>query len=90
MNLHLAQAGFIKPVLNGLSDSGANISRLLTASGLGKLDLSDQENYIPVQSMYSFFDEIYRQEDVNGFQDEFTEDIELASLSQSVIRKKHF
>ena len=82
MDLQLAQVGFINPVLNGLSGSGVNISRLLTASGLTKFDLSDSENYIPVQSMYLFFDAINQQHGINDFQDQFIEEIELASLSQ--------
>ena len=76
------QVGFLKPVLSGLSSSGANLSRLLVASGLGKFDLSNPENYVPVQSMYSFFDEINQREGLSDFQDQFTEEIELASLSQ--------
>lgn len=47
-HLHLAQAGFIKPVLNGLEDAVADLNPLLISSGLNKFHLGEAESYVPV------------------------------------------
>jgi len=80
--LHLVQVGFLKPVLDGLKDSGANVSRLLVSSGLNKFHLADRDQYVPVHSMYSFFDELNRQEGLDDLLGQFSEQIQLNSLSQ--------
>lgn len=79
---HIAQVGFFKPILDGLQGAGANINRLMNSSGLDKFQLHDAEHYVPVQSMYSFFDSIYQCEGIMDLLDEFSEQIQLVSLSQ--------
>lgn len=80
--LHVAQAGFIKPVLDGLENAEVNIKSMLVSSGLNKFNLDDAENYVPVHSMYAFFDELNRQEGIDDCLDVFSEHIHLVSLSQ--------
>jgi len=78
----IVQAGFIMPILYGLKDSGANVDRLLKPSGLNKFSLDDVNNYVPMHSMYSFFDELERQGGITDVSDQFSEHIELAGVSQ--------
>ncbi|MDW3095038.1 MAG: AraC family transcriptional regulator [Gammaproteobacteria bacterium] len=80
--LHLVQAGFIKPIFEGVNDAGANLSNLLISSSLNKFNLENSENYVPVHSMYSFFDELNRQEGIADVLDQFSNYIHLARLSQ--------
>ena len=80
--LEIAQAGFIRPVIDGLMDAGANTDRLLISSGLNKFDLNDPEHYVPVHCIHSFFDELKYREGIIDLSDQFSEYIELASLSQ--------
>jgi len=80
--LHIAQAGFIKPVLDGLELAGVNVNRLLVAAGLNRFQLNSAGAYVPVHSMYSLFDELKNQEGIIDVLDQFSEQIELVSLSQ--------
>ncbi len=80
--LHLVQVGFLRPVLDGLKDAGVNVGRLLDSSGLNKFHLTDTEQYVPVHSMYSFFDGVNQQEGLDDLMDQFSEQIQLVSLSQ--------
>lgn len=80
--IHIAQAGFLKPVLDGLETAGANINKLLVSSGLNKYQLDDTELYVPVHSMYSLFNELHRQQGITDVLDQFSENIELVNLSQ--------
>lgn len=82
MDIHIVQVGFLKPVLDGLKDGGASLDRLLVSSGLNKYSLADTEQYVPVHSMYSFFDGINRREGIDDVQDQFQEQIDLVSVSQ--------
>lgn len=80
--LHLVQVGFLRPILDGLKDSGVNVRRLLVSSGLNKFHFTDAEQYVPVHSMYSFFDGLNQQEGLDDLMDQFSEQIQLVSLSQ--------
>jgi AraC-like DNA-binding protein len=82
MQFHVAQVGFLNPVLDGIQDAGTNIDRLLKHSGLDKFQLDNPENYVPVHSMYALFDDIKRQEGICDLLDQFAEQIQLVSLSQ--------
>lgn len=82
MSFHVAQVGFFKPVLDGLHQAGANIDRLLNASGLDKFQLDDVENYVPVPAMYSFLEKTQSLEGVDDLLEVFAEQIQLTSLSQ--------
>lgn len=82
MDFHISQVGFFKPILDGLQQAGVNVDRLLRLSGLDKFQLDDAEYYVPVQSMYSFFDSIHQYEAITDLVDEFSAQIHLLSLSQ--------
>lgn len=82
VQLDIVQTGFFRPILDGLNEAGANTDKLLISSGLNKFDLNDRDQYVPVHSMYSFFDELKRQEGITDVLDQFSDRIELASLSQ--------
>lgn len=81
MDFHIAQVGFFNPVLDGLQQAGVNIDRLLRLSGLDKFQLDDVEHYVPVDAMYTLFDEIQCQEGIDDLVEQFAEKIDLATLS---------
>lgn len=80
-DLHVTQVGFFKPVLDGLQQSGVNLERLLRSSGLDKFQLDDVERYVPVNAMYTLFDEIQRREGIDDLVEQFAEQIDLVTLS---------
>lgn len=81
MDFHITQVGFFKPVLDGLQQAGVSVDRLLRLSDLDKFQLDDVEHYVPVDAMYTLFDEIQRQEGINDLVEQFSEQIDLATLS---------
>ncbi len=82
MGLEIAKVGFIEPVLEGLKSAGVNPQALLHASGLNRFRLDDPENYIPVSSMYAFFDAVCKREASNDLLEMFSDRVHLAALSQ--------
>lgn len=66
--LHLVQTGFIRPILDGLENSGVNLNKLLMSSGLRQFHLVGSEQYVPVHSMYSLFDELNRKEGIMDYE----------------------
>jgi len=54
-DLHLVQSGFLLPILDGVKKSGGNIKKIKRLSGLDKFTIESTENYIPVNTLYSFF-----------------------------------
>ncbi|WP_019027458.1 AraC family transcriptional regulator [Colwellia piezophila] len=79
---HIAQVGFLMPVISDLMDSGVNVERLLITSGLDRFKLNDPNFYVPVEFMYKFFDQVHRQQGIDELAVQFSESIELATLSQ--------
>ena len=79
--LDIVQVGFIKPILDGLEKAGANTDTLLKTSGLNNFSLDNVNYYVPVNSMYSLFDVLMRQEGITDVTDQFSEYIDLVSLS---------
>lgn len=80
--LHLTQVSFLKPILDGLIDSGASTRRILNRSGLDKFNLDNIENFVPVDSAYAFFDETCKQEGTPDLFEQFSSNIELLGLAQ--------
>lgn len=80
--LNIVQTGFFKPILDGLDDSGVDLNKLLRSTGLHQFHLEETERYVPVHSMYSLFDTLNRQEGINDLLVPFSQQVELASLSQ--------
>ena len=82
MELHTSQVSFFKPILDGAQDSGVSINRLLKDSGLNKFNLDDFDNYVPISLMYAFFAAISKQQGIADLTEQFSNQIQLTSLSQ--------
>ena len=69
MNTHipLVQTGFFRPIIDTLDAAGAPTASLLRNASLHRFDLSDNENYVPVELMYLMFEEIDRREGIDDF-----------------------
>lgn len=80
--LNLTQVSFFKPILDGLTESGVNIEPLLKSTGLNKFNLGNIDNYVPVDLMYAFLDEVSKQQGLPDLLEQFSSNIELLSLSQ--------
>jgi hypothetical protein len=63
----LVQAGFFKPIMDTLDCAGARTASLLRGASLHRFDLSNSENYVPVELMYRLFEEIDRREGIDDF-----------------------
>ena len=80
-DLHLVQSGFLLPILDGVKKSGGNIKKIKRLSGLDKFTIESTENYIPVNTLYSFFHQLKAIEGLTNPHLEFQDDIQLSSLS---------
>ncbi len=74
-DIPLVQAGFFKPITDTLHSAGVSIPSLLSATSLHRFDLSDSENYVPVELMYRMFEEIDRREGIDDFIEIFGDQI---------------
>ncbi len=81
-NIELAQICFITPILAGLEEAGVNRRKLESQLGLDKFNLENPSNYIPVSSLYSFFDWLSRKEGIADPQINFAKHIQLTSLAE--------
>lgn len=81
--LDITQVSFFKPILDGLTESGVDIRPFLKSSGLNKFNLDNIDNYVPVDLMYAFFDDVFNQQGRFDLLEQFSTDIELLSLSQA-------
>lgn len=77
----LVQAGFFRPIIDTLDFAGVDTGSLLRCIKLHRFDLSDNENYVPVELMYRLFEELERREGIDDFFDVFAEGISLQSMS---------
>jgi len=82
MDFHISQVSFFKPILDGLQQAGVNLDPLLRLSSLDSFQLTDDDNHVPVRSMYTFFNEIKRQQGIDDLTEQFANQIQLTSLSQ--------
>lgn len=71
----LVQAGFFSPILDTLESAGAPITTLLRDASLHRFDLSNSENYVPVELMYRMFETIDKREGINDFIEVFGDQI---------------
>ena len=78
----LTQVGLIKPIINELRNKGVNVSPLLSKAGLNKFSLVNDENYLPVKSIYRFFKLLNREEGIEDCIESFGEQLQLLSLAQ--------
>ncbi len=81
-NIELAQICFITPILAGLEEAGVNRRKLEFQLGLDKFNLENSSNYIPVSSLYSFFDWLSCKEGIVNPQITFEKHIQLTSLAE--------
>lgn len=79
-NIPLVQAGFFRPILETLDSAGAATGSLLRGVSLHRFDLSDSENYVPVQLMYRMFEEIRRREGIDDFFEVFANRIKAQGM----------
>ena len=80
--LDLTQVGLIKPIINELRNKGVNVPPLLHKAGLNKFSLANDENYLPVKLIYTFFNLLNREEGIEDCIESFGEQLELLSLAQ--------
>jgi len=80
--MHIAQVGFIKPILDKLTISGTSINPILERSGLKNFRMEDMEAYVPIDFMYNFLNEIPHVEGMSDFLGVFSKDLELQAISQ--------
>ncbi len=78
--LHIAQVGFFKPVLDGLSEAGANVDDYLKVSGLDRFQLNNPEHYVPVRSLYVLFDQLEKQQGTAYIFEHFADRMHVAKL----------
>jgi AraC-like DNA-binding protein len=74
-DIPLVQAGFFRPILETLDSTGVSTATLLRNTSLHRFDLSNNENYVPVELMYRLFDEIKRREGIDDFLEVFANQI---------------
>ena len=79
-DIPLVQAGFFKPILDTLDAAGASTARLLHGATLHRFDLSNTENYVPVELMYRLLEEIERREGIDDFVEVFAHQINVQSM----------
>lgn len=51
---YVYQTKFIKPIINGISNTKINVNRLIAESDLKYFDLSKDDNYLPARAVYDF------------------------------------
>ena len=74
-DIPLVQAGFFQPILDTLESAGTPTSSILRNASLHRFDVSDCENYVPVELMYRMFEEIDRREGIDDFIEIFGDQI---------------
>lgn len=80
--MHIAQVGFIKPIIDQLLSSGSSQKPIFRRSGLNNFRIDDAEAYIPVDLMYEFLRNISHLEGMSDFMGVFSKNLELQSVSQ--------
>ncbi len=80
--MHIAQAGFIKTIIDHLERSGSSVESIINRSGLKNFRLDDAEAYIPTDLMYKFLNNLRGIEGMSDFMEVFSVDIELKAISQ--------
>ncbi len=63
-----------------LDAAGASTARLLRGASLHRFDLSNTENYVPVELMYRLFEEIERREGIDDFFEVFADQINVQGM----------
>ncbi len=76
----LVQVGVFRPVLDTLQAAGANVDAPLRKSSLDRFCLDNKEHYVPVNCMYSLFDEVRKSEGIEDFFECFAQELELQNL----------
>ncbi len=66
MDFHVEQAYFFKIIINCLHGARVNTAKLLTKTCLDKFDLDSPENYVPVHTLFTFFNDIKLQKNINN------------------------
>jgi len=82
MDFHIGQFGYIKPVIDELIDQGINPASLLKRSGLDRFQLDDNDLYVPVSSIYRFFNALDEQEGQVDILENFYHRIQVESISE--------
>lgn len=80
--MHIAQVGFIKPVIDQLLSSGSSVEPIYKRSGLENFRMDDAEAYIPIDFLYEFLRNIPHLEGMSDFMGVFSENLELQAISQ--------
>lgn len=83
MGTPVGQIGYIKPVIDELIDLGVNPENLLKHSYLNRFQLEDNNLYVPVNTMYRFFDLLNKQEGYVDILENFYDRIQLANFSEA-------
>jgi AraC-like DNA-binding protein len=81
-HLNLISIFFFKSVIDGLRQSGVDVTKILDSSGLGKFEMSKQQNYVPSQFIYSFFQTACRQQGIENLGIQFIDVLRFNSLSE--------
>ena len=63
-----------------LDSAGVSTARLLHSASLHRFDLSNTENYVPVELMYRLFEEIERREGIDDFFEVFANQINVQGM----------
>ena len=74
-DIPIVQAGFFRPIIERLDGAGAPVATLLRRASLHRFELSNSENYVPVELMYCLFEEIKRHEGIDDFFEVFADQV---------------
>ncbi len=81
---HIIQTGFLTPTLARMQKEGVNTDLILKKGGLNQFKLDKEEGYLPLNSVYTVFEEIYKKEGPAATLDIVTAPAEVLEISDFV------